>query len=238
MIQKHHDVLELKNIHKGQRAFILGNGYSAMYYDSEKMAMNGTLIGCNRAFEVHPLTYLIFQDRALANVCGKFTGIKICPYRKALHEHLDSKTTFYVNFVKHSEKDSFDFTHSGGLALQIACFMGFDEILLVGCDCCFLDSGGGKLTSNIFEDKHYKRIAGKPHTQKKAEKRNNGVTTVGSLERFAKIFKSIYNKNKGAQFIRKMGHWGIVDIPHIEYEGFWTDYHPERAAHYVRTNRG
>lgn len=230
----YHHLAELTGMHKGEMAFVLGNGWSIKYYDVKKLSQFGTLIGCNLAATRYPVDYLVFQDTGVVDKCKDFKGIKFCPYGRCVRKNLDPETTFFIHSARMAIDDParVELMHSGGMALQIASVLGFKEIILVGCDCCMLEDEELKeMRSNIFEDKHVKRVqARKRGGMLKTVKTEHGVyKTVSQLIRFARKFDSLYEKltkNNDLEVYR-LGRWGILNIPIIEYKPFWSKAHPD-----------
>lgn len=234
-------IWELKDRHAGETLFLLGNGWSMRYYDAALMKQTGgVLMGCNRSFERYPLDYLIWQDSGISKCCIKAPCTKLMPHRKrtAFSEgEIDYSTTYFFGFGRYGERNmgsSVELSNSGSLALQMAHYFGFSTIILVGCDCEFIMDDKFTMHSNIFRDAQVKRAN---HAKKKGapsaqllELRRDGKTkyTNKNLMRFAKKFEELYNRFKGSVDIYRMGPHGILRIPSIEYESFWTDQHPDR----------
>jgi hypothetical protein len=204
---------------------VLGNGWSATFYDVEKIAGYGALIGCNLSFTKYPVDYLVWQDSGIVAKCLKFPGIKITSlkFAKSHKKIVDWDTTFFLQYGRR-RRDGINLfkSHSGGLALQIAAFLGCNPIILVGCDCCLFQDGK-EYRGNVFKDKQGARAKANPSSRKRAGK---GVYTIAHLQGFAGTFNKLYKALKEKHDIYKMGSFGIVDIPHVEFEELWTDKHP------------
>jgi len=153
--QEFKEIVDFKGIHEGNRCFIIGNGPSLKMEDLDKIK-NEYCFGVNRIYlsfdetEWRP-TYYVIQDR---NMLTKYVEdienldlpIKFVPgYMK---DNFCNKkgTAFYYNYVRRlfdgSEAEfSYDVaeqTFEGGtvtyLCMQLAVYMGFSEIYLLGND--------------------------------------------------------------------------------------------------------
>ncbi|MFY1709579.1 6-hydroxymethylpterin diphosphokinase MptE-like protein [Tritonibacter scottomollicae] len=152
----------LRNRHKGQRCFILGNGPSLSLDDIERLNKLGEVtFASNKIYLLYPETrwrptYYTVEDtmvlrnhfETLRSVSG---SIKIFPDNAKVYGFHDSKTVFvnlidpksFVAPLVDPEFPAFSTDLSKGLAwgstvtysqIQLACFMGFSEIYLLGID--------------------------------------------------------------------------------------------------------
>lgn len=217
-------IAELANLEQGRSAFVMGNGISAMFYDTEKLKQNGVLIGCNRGWEIDPLDYLIWQDTGVTNSCIKFSGIKCAPIKRKKQTEIPKDTTYFYNYGHGLDKiNSLAHGHTGVHALCLAVLLGCDPILLVGCD-CRLFRINGEWRSNRCKDKQAERMK----YNKSILKPYNGLYTTALLYGFAKKWNNIYHKMRERANIYHLGPWNISNIPSIEFEEFITDMHPRR----------
>ncbi|MGN0550979.1 MAG: 6-hydroxymethylpterin diphosphokinase MptE-like protein [Acutalibacteraceae bacterium] len=148
------ELRKYKNIHKGERCFIIGTGPSLTTEDLEKLKDEVTF-GSNRIFEIFPQTdwrptYYMNQDYQL--ICKFADDIKnIVVKRKfmpieAKRFFEDSNDISYfvlrykeyypkdADFSKHLDKymgQGFTVTYG---AIQMAYYMGFSEVYLLGID--------------------------------------------------------------------------------------------------------
>lgn len=158
------NIIKLKDIHKGERCFIIGNGPSLNNCDLTKLK-NEITFGFNAIYlnyenmKFHPTYYclvdsLVAKDRA--DEIKKYKGPKIKFFKSTLAETLgDVKDSiwlkpdysYYQNKLNNDPKTitppefSFDLTNdvkvSGTVtyfALQLAYYMGFSEIYMIGYD--------------------------------------------------------------------------------------------------------
>ncbi len=153
------DIRELKNIHKGKRAFFIGNGPSLKVSDLELLS-NEITFGCNKiylAFEDtnwRP-TYYSITDRVSAEVNAK----QICKIpstklfgntiKEALKDYLPEISAYWFNHISRPKDKNGDYVIKfsqnadvntfGGHAvlffqLQVAFYMGISEAILLGVD--------------------------------------------------------------------------------------------------------
>ena len=170
-----HQLKKFKNIHKGQRCFIIGTGPSLTTEDLELLKDEYTFAS-NRIFEIYPRTswrptYYINQDYPLLK-----------KYPKEIHE-LTPKAMFFpidvkpdyddlpmANFfvLRHKEFYPGDAEFSENLhhfmgqgftvtygAIQLARYMGFSEVYLLGIDHNYSisqDEKGNLIVNNGVKD--------------------------------------------------------------------------------------
>ena len=140
---------ELKDIHKGKRAFIIGNGPSLKQTDLVKL--KGELsFGLNRVYLMFPelgfgTTYFVSVNDLVIEQC--INDISALPMKKFLswHSHrffpagLLPATFLYTTYdnpafardVRRRVWESATVTY---VALQLAFHMGFEQVILVGVD--------------------------------------------------------------------------------------------------------
>lgn len=136
-----------KNKHKGERCFIVCNGPSLTKKDLKKLE-NETTFGTNRIYMSGfiPTYYavedhLVVEDSASeidALKCVKFIPKNLAYHFKQPAEFIDMKFEYdYEDFPNFGE-DADDCVWSGGtvtyMCLQLAFWMGFSEVYLIGLD--------------------------------------------------------------------------------------------------------
>ena len=154
----------LKDIHKGKRAFIIGNGPSLRQTDLSKLR-NEFTFGMNRIYLLFPelgfhTTYFVsindlvieqFKDEILAQPMPKFLAWRS-------HRHFSSQlpitqlpTFLYTSYT--SPRFSTDIRGRvwegatvTNVALQIAFHMGFEKVILIGVDHNFTSKGDANKT--------------------------------------------------------------------------------------------
>jgi hypothetical protein len=222
---------ELNGIHEGKPGFVIGNGWSVRYYDTNKMAKKGVLIGCNLAFTLHPIDYLIWQDTAINIDCFKAKNcIKLAPIRKRKGAGILGRKpdVYYFGFGKRRKvPGSLDLMNSGGLALQVLRLLGCNPIFLVGCDCELIREGA-KVHGNVFKDKQAAKatLKGRCITSEVVIRNGKRHCSTHALIKFAKCFERLVEEFSDRE-IYKMGDFGIVRIPSIEMPEFWSEEHPK-----------
>ena len=159
-----HRLDALKDIHKGQRAFIIGNGPSLRQTDLSKLR-NEFTFGLNRIYLLFPelgfeTTYLVsindlvieqFADEILAQPMPKFLA-----WRSHRHFPKDlqpsSLPTFLYTtytgprFAKNVTGRVWEGATVTNVALQLAFHMGFQQVILIGVDHNFTSKGEANKT--------------------------------------------------------------------------------------------
>jgi len=149
-------LLELNNLHKGERAFIIGNGPSLNHCDLT-LLKNETTFGLNSIFlnyekmGFHP-TYYVVEDVFVAEDRSKeinqYNGPKIKFFGNYLNYCIDDGNDVLWLNVRFRYDDYPDFPNfsknaasmvwTGGtvsyLCLQLAYYMGFSTVYLIGFD--------------------------------------------------------------------------------------------------------
>lgn len=157
-LKKQSDVclLELKNKYKGQRCFILGNGPSLTASDLEKLKNEITFAsnGIHKIFSQtswRPTYYAIFDEGVgaredVAENAGKLDCIKFFREQGYLtYRHIGGKNCYIHTWHSRKYLDDPHFSEDlvSGLysiatvtytMIQIARWMGFDEIYILGAD--------------------------------------------------------------------------------------------------------
>ena len=156
-------LLQFRNRHVGQRCFILGNGPSLSKMDLG-LLNNEVTFGLNRVYllfeqmQFMPTYYVSINELVLEQFSS---DIQALPMPKFLNwncrSHFDAEdaeTSFLRLSLSVTDGFTADITQSldsGGtvtfVALQIAFFMGFSDVILIGVDHSFTDSG----TPNAIE---------------------------------------------------------------------------------------
>lgn len=152
-------LLSFKDIHKGKRCFIIGNGPSltaedlALLKDEYSFAANRIFYMFDKT-DWRPTYYCAQDDVVVRDIADKFdTILPNCNYAfiaaycyRALNEDTlsDKKVLLYFDKFQQSHKGRLfserieDFVFDGGTityaAIQIAAYMGFSEIYLIGVD--------------------------------------------------------------------------------------------------------
>lgn len=149
-----HEMKRFKNIHKGERCFIIGTGPSLTTEDLELLKDEITF-GSNRIFEIYPRTswrptYYINQDyplilkfaeeidkletRALflpMDVREKFAHNPLASFFVLRHRDFYPKDADFSTHLHHYMGQGMTVTYG---AIQMAYYMGFSEVYLLGID--------------------------------------------------------------------------------------------------------
>ena len=172
-------LLALKNRHQGRRCFVIGNGPSLRQTNLDKLKDEIT-IGCNGIFLLFDETafrptYYTVEDRLVAedraSIINTLDGMtKVLPIDLKHHLKPDDNTV-YINFLRQYPgfpkfTDTFEsHVYFGGtvtyLNLQLARYLGCDEIYLVGVDHNYQKKAptdkqeGNVITSTVDDVNHF-----------------------------------------------------------------------------------
>ena len=140
---------ELKNVHKGQRAFIIGNGPSLKVTDLSKLK-NEFTFGLNRIYLMFPelgfdTTYFVSVNDLVIEQCAKDICALAMPKFLSWRSHrffpsgplpANFLYTTYDNpsFARDVRWRVWESATVTYVALQLAFHMGFEQIILVGVD--------------------------------------------------------------------------------------------------------
>ncbi len=155
----------LKDIHKGQRAFIIGNGPSLKQTDLSKLKGEFTF-GLNRIYLMFPelgfeTTYLVSVNDLVIEQCATEIAALLMPKflswrSRRFFKDLQLSTLNLPTFL-HTTYDNPTFARDARLriwesatvtnvALQLAFHMGFEQIILIGVDHNFTSRGQANTT--------------------------------------------------------------------------------------------
>ncbi len=150
-----------KDIHKGRRAFIIGNGPSLKQTDLSRLE-NEFTFGLNRIYLLFPelgfsTTYFVsINDLVIEQCVGELAALTI-PKFIAWHAHRYFKTfpdnlmflyTTYTGpgFAPDMTRRVWEGATVTNVALQLAFYMGFEQVILVGVDHNFASKGDANKT--------------------------------------------------------------------------------------------
>ena len=163
---RYRDMSRFKDIHKGRRCFIVGNGPSLQMADLEKLRANHEIsFGVNQVYKAFEYTkwrpdYYCAADtyvvKSFAKQIGAFEGkYKFIGNRCATSfAGIDDDNLFFYPFLfEYYEDEGPDFSENPNEGiffgntviydcLQFAVYMGFTEIYLIGTDCNYQNQGG------------------------------------------------------------------------------------------------
>ena len=145
----------LKDVHKGQRAFILGNGPSLGRTDLSKLKGEFTF-GMNRVYLAFPewgfatSYYLCVNDLVIEQCAGDIRGLPIPKFlswrsRRLIRPTADMAflhTTYErPKFARDARARLWEGATVTYVALQLAFHMGFETVILIGVDHSFSSQG-------------------------------------------------------------------------------------------------
>ena len=168
----------LKDSHKGEKCFIIGNGPSLLVEDLEKLQKNGIItFATNRIFKIFEKTvwrptYYVSEDILLMKdaqkiirdmeVEGRFIPINLKWYESV---DIPNADYFYIEYEEPMKENfglSVDIPHSircrgtvTTTCIQLAIYMGFSEIYLIGVDHNFakmFDKNGNVVIDNSIKN--------------------------------------------------------------------------------------
>lgn len=121
-------IKKLKNSQSG-KCLLIGAGLSVLDFDFSNISFDVARIAVNRIFVDVDIDFQVFTDPFFKEYHTKYpiedNRILIGP------KHIDFDRT---NFNYEFEEDIYEGFHTGYHALQIAQYLGFDEIYLIGYD--------------------------------------------------------------------------------------------------------
>lgn len=158
-IDFHNDmILKFKDLHKGERCFIVGTGPSLTANDLNMLASNGEkCFSVNRIYNIFPKTewrpdyYVVVDSCMIEDLAGEIAELplknKFIPSKPKLYwEQSRLETSIKINrirgeyndknirFSKNAERCVYNGETVTYICIQLAVYMGFKEIYLLGID--------------------------------------------------------------------------------------------------------
>jgi len=149
------ELTRFKDLHRGQRCFIIGNGPS-LNQTNLQLLENEITFGMNRIYLLFPelgfqTSYFVSINTLVLEQCRKdILGLKMPRFitwrarrwfdQKGIY-FLDTDYTDPPSFSKDIRGRIFEGSTVTYVALQIAYFMGFEQVILVGIDHSFTTQG-------------------------------------------------------------------------------------------------
>ena len=172
------EIARFKGAHKGEKCFVLGNGPSLSPKDLETLEKNGIpTFAANRIFNIFDKTdwrptYYVCEDiDVIRDIKDKVAAVecktRFMPINLKWYENYDIPgTTYFLMDYKSSYPDNYGFNmdleHSircratvTVTAIQLAIYMGFKEIYLLGVDNSFskmIDKHGNLIVDKSIND--------------------------------------------------------------------------------------
>lgn len=152
------DLIALQNIHRGERCFIIGNGPSLDVNDLDRLKDEVTF-ATNHIYKIfnqtewRPTYYTVMDDsfvnqreniEIIRNISSKKTFLRLQSYIKT--KELNDNNIYFLNtkysrkylknpkFSTDISKEVYTIATVSYVALQLAIYMGFKEIYLIGFD--------------------------------------------------------------------------------------------------------
>ena len=167
---------KFKDIHKGERCFIIGNGPSLKKTDVSKLK-NEYCFGMNRIYLAFPdwgfeSTYFVSINDLVIEQCAdeiaqlkmpKFLAWHSRPYMNMVDEMAFLHTTYTgPHFQKDARKRIWEGATVTNVSMQLAFYMGFEKVILIGVDHNFKSKGEANKTvvsqgddENHFDAKYF-----------------------------------------------------------------------------------
>lgn len=226
---------EVKDIHKGEACFIIGTGPSLLTSDLERITSKGfTTFAPNRIYEIcestgwHP-DYYICQDHKIIQTFGdRIKGIKAKKKFLPLQYRDDFKGDDYKFFIlkerefyPHKAQFSKDiskyiaqgYTVTYG-AIQLAAYMGFTTIYLVGIDHNYnviRDAKGRPVRNSNAEANYPKGMTNYVNHSNLPRIEESTIAYETAEKESAKLGIKIYNATRGG----KLEAFERIDIDNI-----------------------
>jgi len=166
------DLTRFKNIHLGEVCVIIGNGPSLNVTPLKELGNNYLTLGSNKIYR-YPYTpnYYSVIDKEMLATCLPLPKDFVPDEMFLRAEYgLDGNNPIYPIVAAGFSLDINNFIVMGGTVtyalLQIAYFMGFQTVLLVGVDHHYPKTsnyGNHKFTADKYDPDHFKPSDGKPY---------------------------------------------------------------------------
>lgn len=233
----HHPELQtFNNKHKGQRCFVIGNGPSLKAEDLNKINSFGDIsFASNKIYYIFKSTkwrpnYYVMIDRvglgkddeSLKKIMGSACSLFLADYHYTnWKENKEVNYFSMVNKIYEDKKIDFSEDITKGIAsgrtvtyaiLQLACYMGFSEIYLLGVDFTWGENGSDTHFCKDYSDKgeenyqrtqaikdkeeiHLSYLTAKKYAEQRSIKIFN-ATRGGNLEVFERVdFDKLFSRN-------------------------------------------
>lgn len=204
------DIEDFKDIHKGRRCFVVGNGPS-LNNTPLHLLQDEITIGCNRIYLHKTFTprYYTLEDRKVAfQIRRDIINFKGPRYKFIpLDIDIKSENTVPIRFRRNSQEPFrfVDKSHStfywGGtvtyLMIQLAYYMGCNPIYLVGIDHNYKNQEGGIYKDGDFDHFHpdyFKNVSCNPPHKERMERAYRYVKEYSKTLGF-----EIYNATVGGE---------------------------------------
>jgi len=170
-IQSKNRIASYKNIHQGKRCFIIGNGPSLKNTDISKLR-NEITFGMNRIYLAFPewgfdTNYFVSINDLVVEQCAKDISSlsipKFLSWHSRPHIDIDKNISFLhttytgPKFSKNIENRIWEGATVTFISMQLAFYMGFSEVILIGVDHNFKSKGtpNTTVTSQGADEDHF-----------------------------------------------------------------------------------
>ena len=224
-IYQHPELARFKDIHKGKRCFIIGNGPSLTIEDLEMLHRNQEIcFGSNMICRVYsktnwrPTYYAMIDWLAIKNclsIAAKETGTEVFVSDLQFHRpvkhmlsnvhllHMPEDVPLYEGYPGFSDDITKCVYHGGsvsyGISMQVAAYMGFTEIYLLGTDNNYVKASyvdGNHFIDNYYDSEEKKELARKDTTAEVA--RDYIARSFIKAEKYSRRHEfRIYNATRG-----------------------------------------
>lgn len=155
LVNSRHRLARLRDSHRGQRCFIVGNGPSLNKTDLSRLR-NEAWFGANRIYLMEPTlgfspTYYVCVNELVLRQCAEEIGTLKMPKFLSVNASADvdlPQESIFINSVWGKARFGYEPTQvlweSGTVtyvSMQLAFYMGFEDVILIGVDHSFTTSG-------------------------------------------------------------------------------------------------
>lgn len=226
-------VLKYKNIYKGKRCFIIGNGPSLKPEDLDRIQGEITF-AANRIYMIFPKTswrptfYCVQDENVLLEMEkrdlektaneSQSTFMRMHSFRKIKKNKINIRNLVYIPiwvyqlksrsapFTKKADRYIYDGSTVTYMSMQLAAYMGFQEIYLIGVDNNFpyrMEEDGKVIVNDLNVDSHFYDGAENNRGNDAWKRRSNNYKFVTNSYQSAEDFSRkdgtfrIYNATRG-----------------------------------------
>lgn len=238
----HPELKKYKNMCKGKRIFIIGNGPSLTFEDLDILHQHKEVcIACNRLYRAYDQTsfradfYLISDQyviedfgEELGNIPGHlFIGDgyhleKPDFVMKEIQYYHDKYPAFFPNYPKFSEDFSQGFFRGGTIlysGLQLAVYLGVKEIYLIGVDHNF------SYSSIVTEENHFiSNYFTKEEKEKYKSKEYQAITYEKDNVTKAYEAAELYSKKHGFKIYNATRGGKLEVFERVNFDSLFSDY--------------
>ncbi|MBE6649573.1 MAG: DUF115 domain-containing protein [Ruminococcaceae bacterium] len=229
-------IAKLKDIHKGEKCFIIGNGPSLRPEDMTILHQNKIIsFGANRIYNIfdktpwRPTYYACEDEFVLEEIKDKVEELdieyKFIPAYWKWYKGLNIKSATYYNIllnqseIRASENMAKYSVLNGtvtGFFFQMAVYMGFKEIYLIGVDHNFsrmTDKNGNLIIDKNVKD-HYGNV-------KNADENTKGIFNIDNATQTF-IYLKEYCDSKGVKVYNATRGGKLEVFPRVDFDNLFN----------------